>query len=152
MAASIGVVAVIETDQESCPWGVPVIGTAIGAVAFAVGALLSHHLGPVGHAAIGFGVACAAALLLSLSRLVRENFGTAGIWCLPALGACVGWLGGLGWGPPKDGWSAAVAFIFATSALARRRRKSPWNHVPFATSLALWFLVAVLYAGLRVKG
>ncbi len=45
MAASIGVVAVIEADRETCPLSVPLIGTAIGAVAFAVGALLTHHLG-----------------------------------------------------------------------------------------------------------
>jgi leader peptidase (prepilin peptidase)/N-methyltransferase len=149
MAASIGVVAVIEADRQTCPWGVPLIGTALGAVALAVGALLSHHLGPAGPAAIGFGVATVGALLLSASKLVRENFGTAALWCLPAVGACYGWLGLT---QRNDGWPDIVGFIFITSISAAFRKRSPWDHVPFATALAVGLFATTLTAALTAKG
>lgn len=148
MAATIGVVALIEADRQSCPWGVPLIGTAIGAVAFAIGAVLSHHLGRSGPAAIGFGIASVGALLLSASKLVRENFGTAAVWCLPALGGCYGWLG---LNNRNNGWSEVVGFIFIISIAAALRRKSPWDHVPFATALAVG-LFATLVSALLAKG
>jgi leader peptidase (prepilin peptidase) / N-methyltransferase len=147
MAASIGVVAVIEADRQRCPWAVPAIGTGIGAAALTIGAVLSRQLGPAGHAAIGFGIASGVAVFLSASRFVRENLGTADIWCLPALGACYGWLG-----PSRanDGWPVIAAFIVGTSLVGLWRRRSPWDHFPLATALAVGLFVSVLAAALRV--
>jgi leader peptidase (prepilin peptidase)/N-methyltransferase len=149
MAAAIWVVALIETDGQSCPWGVPLIGTAIGAVAFTIGAVLSHHLGRAGPAAVGFGIASVGALLLSASKLVRKNFGTAAVWCLPAVGACYGWLGAT---TRNNGWSDVAGFIFITSTAAFLRRKLHWDHVPFATALAVGLFAATLVSALIAKG
>ncbi|MFZ0665684.1 MAG: prepilin peptidase [Acidimicrobiales bacterium] len=144
LTLSIAWVAIIELDYQSSPVGVPLIETVIGIAAMAIGAFSVGRVGPLDDSLAGFGTATALALLLTALIQVRPNIGlTAGaIWCLPAWGACLGWLGLV---PALTGLAVGLVCTAATT----RSHISRFAHIPIATCAAAGLIAAVLTASLR---
>jgi leader peptidase (prepilin peptidase)/N-methyltransferase len=142
MVASIGVVAVVEADSESCPAAVPLVGTAIGAIALGIAAGLTGHLDPIPTAALGLGSGALLWLCLARSATLRHLLGSGSIAAVPAWGACLGWLGAL---PAIVGVGLVFLVVLVPVASGKPDR---WTHVPLATALAAGLVGALLAGGL----
>jgi leader peptidase (prepilin peptidase) / N-methyltransferase len=144
MVASIGVVAVVEADAESCPAAVPLIGTAIGGIALGAAAVLTGHLDPIPNAALGLGSGVLFSLGLARSATLRHLLGAGAIGAIPAWGTCLGWLGAL---PSVVGVGVGLVFVVALAPVASGKGHR-WTHVPLATALAAGLVGALLAGGL----
>jgi leader peptidase (prepilin peptidase) / N-methyltransferase len=150
LAATLGVVALIEIDGQSCPPSVALIGGGIGVAALGIGAAIAGQSEPVPRSAIGLGAAILATGALLASPRVRDLAGRVTIGTVPIWGACLGWLGAI---PAAIGFVVALAGLLTATRVKSRLessgRRALWDHLPVAACLSLGLFAGVLAAGLR---
>jgi leader peptidase (prepilin peptidase)/N-methyltransferase len=150
LAATLGVVALIEAEGQSCPPGVALIGGGIGVAALAIGAAVAGQSEPILRSAIGLGAAIIATGALTASPRLRDLIGRATIGTVPMWGACLGWLGAI---PAVVGLVVALAGLLTATRVESRLessgRRALWAHLPITTCLSVGLFAGVLAASLK---